>query len=70
MQGQGFENVGDETLFWYAQWSEQKSDGMRLAVWPRARRDLRSPGTNQVSAILVRLDVTRIAEGRWRLPEV
>lgn len=37
MQGQGFENIGDETLFWYAPWPEQKSDGIRIATWPRDR---------------------------------
>lgn len=37
MQGQGFENIGDETLFWYAPWPEQKSDGIRVAVWQRDR---------------------------------
>jgi len=37
MQGQGFENSGDETLFWYAPWPEQKSDGVRIASWPRDR---------------------------------
>ena len=37
MQGQGFENIGNETLFWYFQWPEQKSDGVRVAVWPRDR---------------------------------
>ena len=37
IQGQGFENIGDETLFWYAPWPEHASDGVRLAVWPRDR---------------------------------
>ena len=37
IQGQGFENIGDETLFWYAPWPEQLSDGVRVAVWPRDR---------------------------------
>jgi hypothetical protein len=37
IQGQGFENVGDETLFWYAPWPEQASDGIRVATWPRDR---------------------------------
>ena len=37
MQGQDFENIGDETLFWYAPWPEQKSDGIRTAVWRRDR---------------------------------
>ncbi len=37
MQGQGFENVGDETLFWYAPWPEQLSNGVRIAAWQRDR---------------------------------
>ena len=37
IQGQGFENIGDETLFWYAPWPEQVSDGIRIASWPRDR---------------------------------
>ena len=37
IQGQGFENIGDETLFWYAPWPEQDSDGVRVANWPRDR---------------------------------
>lgn len=37
IQGQGFENIGDETLFWYGPWPEQKSDGVRIASWPRDR---------------------------------
>ena len=37
MQGQGFENIGEETLFWYSPWPEQKSDGIRVAAWPRDR---------------------------------
>ena len=37
IQGQGFENIGDGTLFWYAPWPEQKSDGVRVAAWERDR---------------------------------
>ena len=37
IQGQGFENVGAETLFWYGPWPEQKSDGVRIASWERDR---------------------------------
>lgn len=37
VQGQGFENVADETLFWYAPWPEQLSDGIRVASWKRDR---------------------------------
>ena len=36
-QGQGFENIGDETLYWYAPWPEQLSDGVRVATWQRDR---------------------------------
>ena len=52
-QGQGFENVGGETLFWYAPWPEQLSDGVRVATWQRDRlgylqpfdkRRLQAPG--------------------------
>ena len=37
MQGQGFGNIDEETLFWNSPWPEQKSDGVRVAVWPRDR---------------------------------
>jgi len=37
IQGQGFENIGDETLFWYAPWPEEASDGIRMTTWPRDR---------------------------------
>ena len=37
IQGQGFENVGDETLVWYSPWPEDDSDGIRVASWPRDR---------------------------------
>ncbi|MSU49946.1 MAG: hypothetical protein EXS37_12815 [Opitutus sp.] len=36
MQGQGFANVGDETLFWYGIWVIP-SAGVRLARWERDR---------------------------------
>ncbi len=37
IQGQGFENIGKETLFWYAPWPEHDSDGIRVAIWMRDR---------------------------------
>ena len=43
IQGQGFENVGDETLFWYAPWPEEAGDGVRVASWPRDRLGYFSP---------------------------
>ena len=45
IQGQGFEQVGDETLFWYAPWPEQSSDGVRVASWPRDRLGYFQPFT-------------------------
>ena len=36
-QGEGFENVGDETLFWYSSWGPFPGDGIRLARWERDR---------------------------------
>ena len=45
IQGQGFEQIGDETLFWYAPWPEQSSDGVRLASWPRDRLGYLQPFT-------------------------
>lgn len=43
IQGQGFENIGDESLFWFAPWPEQASDGIRVASWPRDRLGSFSP---------------------------
>ena len=37
IQTQGFENIGDETLFWYSAWPEGDADGVRLASWPKDR---------------------------------
>ena len=45
IQGQGFEQVGDESLFWYAPWPEQSSDGVRVASWPRDRLGCFQPFT-------------------------
>ena len=43
IQGQGFENIGDETMFWYAPWPEEASDGVRVASWSRDRLGYFSP---------------------------
>ena len=37
VQGQGFANIGDETLYWFGPWPEPCSDGVRVASWPRDR---------------------------------
>lgn len=43
IQGQGFVNVGEETLCWYAPWPEEASDGVRVTSWPRDRLSYFSP---------------------------
>jgi hypothetical protein len=37
MQGQGMENVGDRTLYWYGLWRGAEGSGVRLVTWPRDR---------------------------------
>ena len=37
MQGQGMENVGDETFYWYSLWRGNTGSGVRLVTWPRDR---------------------------------
>ena len=37
IQAQGFENIGDETLFWYSPWPERDSDGIHVASWSKDR---------------------------------
>ena len=40
LQGQGFENIGDRTLFWYSIWvafNPEGPSGVRLATWGRDR---------------------------------
>jgi hypothetical protein len=37
MQGQGMENVGDETLYWYSLWRGNYGSGVRLITWARDR---------------------------------
>jgi hypothetical protein len=39
-QGQAFENIGDQTMFWYGIWTETNRDGptgVRVATWKRDR---------------------------------
>ena len=43
VQGNGMENVGDKTLFWYGTWPEVDADGVRCASWDRDRLGYLSP---------------------------
>jgi hypothetical protein len=52
-QGQGFENVGDRTLFWYSSWRANDRVGVRLVSWGRDRlgylQPFRAQGAQVVS---------------------
>lgn len=37
MQGQGMENVGDSTLYWYSLWKGTGGTGVRMVTWERDR---------------------------------
>jgi hypothetical protein len=42
-QGQGMENVGDRTLYWYSLWRCFEGTGVRLATWERDRLGMLKP---------------------------
>ena len=51
MQGQGMENVGDKTLYWYSLW---RNDGqVRLAKWERDRFGYLTPHDGRTPAKLI-----------------
>jgi len=43
MQGQGMENVGDRTLYWYSLWRGTEGSGVRLISWERDRLGMLKP---------------------------
>ncbi len=43
MQGQGMENFGDRTLYWYAPWRGTENSGVRMVSWPRDRIGMLKP---------------------------
>ena len=43
MQGQGMENFGDQTLYWYSLWRGTGGSGIRLVTWPRDRLGMLKP---------------------------
>ena len=62
MQGQGMENVGDRTLYWYSLWRGTDGSGVRMVSWPRDRFGMLKPSSaNQPRAITCPL---RVTEGR------
>jgi hypothetical protein len=59
MQGQGMENVGDRTLYWYSLWRGTAGSGVRMVSWPRDRFGMLKPSSaNQPRAITCPLRVT------------
>jgi len=42
-QGQGMENVGDKTYFWYGTWRAVDRGGVRLCTWERDRLGMLKP---------------------------
>jgi hypothetical protein len=43
VQGQGMENVGDRTLYWYSLWRGTPGSGVRMVSWPRDRLGMLKP---------------------------
>jgi len=42
-QGQGMENVGNQTLYWYSLWRGTEGSGIRMVTWPRDRLGMLKP---------------------------
>jgi len=56
-QGQGFENIGERTLFWYSAWRGRDRGGVRQVSWERDRLGhLRPFRSSRVQAISTRLE--------------
>jgi hypothetical protein len=43
MQGQGMENVGERTLYWYSLWTGPAGSGVRMVSWERDRLGMLQP---------------------------
>lgn len=43
MQGQGMENIGDQTLYWYSNWRGTDGNGVRVVSWQRDRLGMLKP---------------------------
>lgn len=52
MQGQGMENIGDETCYWYSLWRGTDGTGVRLATWPRDRLGTLKPFSAQEAQVI------------------
>src|SRR6185436_8172594 len=45
-QGQGMENLGEQTLYWYSLWRGTDGSGIRMVSWPRDRLGMLKPFRN------------------------
>jgi hypothetical protein len=54
LQGQGFENIGDQTVYWYGVWATTPGspNGVRVATWQRDRLGYFSPGPYEIAHCL------------------
>ncbi len=52
MQGQGMENIGDDTYYWYSLWKGVEGTGVRLATWPRDRLGMLKPFSPQEPQVI------------------
>lgn len=43
MQGQGMENIGERTLYWYSLWTGPDGSGVRMVSWERDRLGMLKP---------------------------
>jgi hypothetical protein len=43
VQGQGMENIGDQTMYWYSIWRGTEGSGVRLVTWQRDRIGMLKP---------------------------
>jgi hypothetical protein len=64
-QGQGMENLGDQTLYWYSLWRGTEGSGVRLATWEKDRLGMLQP-FRQAGAQAISCPV-RIVEGNSKV---
>ena len=67
VQGQGMENVGDKTYYWYSLWKPGPGTGVRLVTWDRDRLGMVKPyGASQNPAQAISCSV-QVVKGRAAL---
>ena len=60
VQGQGMENLGDRTLYWYGMWRGTPGSGVRMVSWPRDRLGFMKPfNLRNAEAISCPVEITQ-----------